>query len=111
MTQLPIFPENAFRTRLTVIVDLSLLSISKMDDIQRYELGEAIIELLNDWIRKLKNMGVEQSPTTPFNIALFDISDKWVGDMTMLLKQLDVICFQELENKFPWLEPSLIAFN
>ena len=116
MTQLSIFPNDAYRTRLTATEDLSSESIAKMDELQRHELGGAIFWVMDYWICVMKDMELDAISITPYEIALFDISDKWFGDMTHLLQQMDCLEVRNFENEeeeveIPWLDQTLITFS
>ena len=116
MTQLSIFPKDAYRTRFTATEDLSLESIAKMDDLQRHQLGSAIFWMMEYWICIMEDMEINTINITPYEIALFDISDKWFRAMILLLQQMECKEVRYFENEedeveIHWLDRTLIAFS
>ena len=117
MKQILLFPKNAYLTRLTAVEDMSLQSINKMDEIQRYELGKAIFWVTDIWIDDLKLMNINSVNITHYEMALLDISENWIREMVNLLSQLDntqIASFKENNNnqiEIPWLEDILTPFD
>jgi len=89
MNQISLFTKNAFRTRLILTEDLSLESIAKMDEIQIYELGVSIFQMMEFWIECVGKMDINSANITPYKTALLDISDLWFKKMTQILQQID----------------------
>ena len=89
MNQLSLFTKNALRTKLISTEDLSLESIAKMDEIQIYELGVSIFQMMEFWIECLGKMDINSANITPYKTALLDISDLWFKKMTQMLQQID----------------------
>ena len=60
-----------------------------MDEIQIYELGVSIFQMMEFWMECLGKMDINSANMTPYETALLDISDLWLIKITHMLQQIN----------------------